>query len=84
MARRLFRVTYVDGLKTWEKKSPDISIAMRVLYQFCKWRLLKDMPFDEFVGNLPIENYVTLMRVLQVSFYFLSYSSYMFNICVSS
>jgi hypothetical protein len=47
--RTLFRITYVDGLLSWEANSPDSSIAMRVLYEFCKRRLIKkDQSFQKF------------------------------------
>lgn len=66
-AQRLFRVTYVDGLKNWERKSPDISIALRVLYQFCKRRLNNNqkLSFEEFVELSKMNNSVTLARVLE-------------------
>lgn len=62
----------MDGLLSWEVNSPGTSITLRVLYEFCKRRLIKkDQSFQKFCRSfkqLPAS--FSLDQVLTVSLVF--------------
>lgn len=63
--RTLFRITYVEGLLDWEKESTVKSIALRVLYQFCKRRTKQEISYEKFADSffgmaLSLENVISV------------------------
>jgi hypothetical protein len=62
--RTLFRITYVEGLEDWERESTAKSIALRVLYQFCKRRTKQGLSYGKFADSffgmaLSLENVIS-------------------------
>lgn len=82
--RTLFRITYVEGLEDWERESTAKSIALRVLYQFCKRRTKQGLSYGKFADSffgmaLSLENVISVcwdcMIFLNI-YYLLFYSTY--------
>lgn len=63
--KTLFRISYLDALLPWEVINPQGSLAFRLLFQFCKWRLDRDLKYDSFTERYPPHDTLMLREVVE-------------------